>query len=122
MKKVFCVLLLFLFMTPFLSTCGKEPSQFTLLTYERYLEEFPSDRYMGTIKNSKDAKQKALAVWIEVYGKQVKWKWPYKVSYDLENGAWFVMGTLEFWYDFGGVPYIIFQEADGKVLAVWHDK
>ena len=108
----------------FLSACGKETGQFTLSTYERYLVEFPSDKSVGTIKSPRDAKQKALSVWFEIFGKESILEWPYKISYDPDNKAWLVTGSLPLLYNilgaFGGAANIIFQE-DGKVLAVWHD-
>lgn len=77
---------------------------------------------MGKTENAQQAKKKAEKVWVDIYGDNVsKEKSPYTVSYDEESETWLVTGSLPR-YIVGGVPHIIIQENDGKVLAVWHDK
>lgn len=41
--------------------------------------------------------------------------------FDSETELWLVTGTLHGGEE-GGVAYLIVQKADGKVLAVWHEK
>jgi len=43
------------------------------------------------------------------------------VLFDEESETWLVHGTLPK-NTIGGVPYILIQKSDGKVLAVWHTK
>ncbi|MDR0889999.1 MAG: YbbC/YhhH family protein [Oscillospiraceae bacterium] len=94
---------------------------FKLTDYSFYIENFPSEIVLGTIDSAQSAKEKAEEIWIEIYGDTAKNKKPYIVSFDELNQVWMVQGTLpNNWV--GGVPYIIFRKADGKVLAVWHDK
>lgn len=105
---------------------------FSVDDYEYFVNRFPSDKVLGPIDSAEMAKEKAESVWLEIYGNDVQEKQSYIVSYDKENGLWMVQGKilLDFSTDekellipaFGGVPNIIIQESDGKVLAVWHDK
>lgn len=76
---------------------------------------------MGIIKDDKDAKPKAEEIWIEVYGNKIKDKKPFIVYYDRDTECYLVTGSVPKKVD-GGKPYIIFQEKDGLILAVWHDK
>ena len=85
MKRVFYICILLLLVIPLFSACSKGTSQFVLSTYEEYLEAFPSDISVGTIKNSRDAKQKALTVWVELFGINAKRQRPYKVFYDPDS-------------------------------------
>ena len=118
----------------FMTNIDKTPDvdYFHVEDYEYFVNQFPSDRVLGPIDSAEMAKEKAEFVWIEIYGYEVQDKKPYKILYDKENRIWMVQGelNLNFLTDnkeliipaFGGVPYIIIQEWDGKVLAVWHDK
>ena len=97
-------------------------SEFSSSEYNYYIINFPSDKILGTVDNQEMAKEKAEAVWIEMYGEEIKKeKKPYIVYFDLNSGVWLVTGSLPKNMD-GGVPYILIQKLDGKVLAVWHDK
>lgn len=97
-------------------------NEFSLSEYSNYIENFSSDKILGEIDNEKIAKEKAESVWIELYGDQIKReKKPYIVSFDPNNQVWLVTGSLPK-NMLGGVPYILIQKPDGKVLAVWHDK
>ncbi len=97
-------------------------NEFSLSEYNNYIENFSSDKILGKIDNEKIAKEKAESVWIDLYGEQIKReKKPYIVSFDPNNEVWLVTGSLPK-NMLGGVPYIIIQKHDGKVLAVWHDK
>ena len=58
---------------------------------------------------------------IEIYGESVKNKKPYNVSFDEQNQVWMIQGTLPKNWD-GGVPHILIQKSDGRILAIWHDK
>lgn len=94
---------------------------FKLKDYSYYIENFPSDKVLGSINSAQTAKENAEVIWVEIYGESTKEKKPYEVSFDDENQVWFVQGTLPKNWD-GGVPHILIQKADGTVLAVWHDK
>lgn len=94
---------------------------FDLAQYSTYIENFPSDQVLGTVDSPKAAKEKAEAVWLEIYGETVKEEKPYQVLFDEANQVWLVHGTIPKGMD-GGEAFILMQKADGKVLAVWHDK
>lgn len=99
--------------------------------YQEYIEKFSSKKILGReeelgeIKDFKKAKKSAEKVWVEVYGKEILKKRPYKVFFDSENDVWLVQGAL---YDRkgrivnGGVPYFLVEKKTGRVLAIWHDK
>ncbi len=88
---------------------------------------------LGRTDTARDAARKAEGIWVTLYGEDVKWdNKPYIVWHDSKNEIWFVEGsfrgrwihkimdTFTMW--FGGVPRIIIQKGDGKVLGVWHTK
>ena len=95
--------------------------EFDLNIYADIIEKFPSEKVLGPVTSAKEAKEKAEAVWLEVYGDEVKKEKPYSVAYDENTGTWLVQGHLP-WYMVGGVANILIQESDGSVLAVWHEK
>ncbi|MDR0286373.1 MAG: YbbC/YhhH family protein [Clostridiales bacterium] len=128
-KKVYilifiCLIIGVLFVI-FLLLHNKSNDKFELFSLDDYkddIENFLSDRVVGTTENVQQAKEKAESVWIEIYGKdEKKWHKPYEVFYDEYEEVWLVMGSLPSNTD-GGVPYILIKKSDGKVLAVWHDK
>ena len=91
---------------------------------------------LGETATSRDAKKKAEAVLLEIYGKDILQQKPFHVYFDKENDTWLVVGNwfaysyrnspfprLITWLSMsGGVAYIIIRKSDGKVLAVWHTK
>lgn len=94
---------------------------FKLTDYSYFIENFPSEKVLGSIDSAEAAKEKAEIIWLEIYGESIKERSPYVVSFDDENQVWLVHGILpKYWV--GGVPQILIQKSDGKVLAVWHDK
>jgi len=98
---------------------------FKINEYNRYIDEFQSDKVLGPIDNAKTAKEKAESVWIEMFGESIKQEKPYKVFFDKSNDVWLVTGSMHrslFGEVKGGVANIIIKKSDGKVLAVWHDK
>lgn len=100
---------------------------FSMSEYEHYIEEFPSDLTLGETLDSDSAKKKAEETWIKIYGEKIKKEnQPYKVYFDSTNNTWLIVGSTPKtwpWTSYiGGVPYIIIQKSDGKVLAVWHDR
>lgn len=101
----------------------KEPriENFDFSEYEWVIAQSPSDIVLGPIDNATEAKKKALAIWIEIYGEKVNNKKPFIVSFDEQHGIWMVRGSLPPNY-LGGVPYILIQKESGKVLAIWHGK
>ncbi len=94
---------------------------FRLSDYSDPIERFPSEKILGPINSSQVAKKEAEVVWMEIYGESIKTKKPYEVLFDEANQVWLVQGTLPKNID-GGVPYMLIQKLDGKVLAIWHDK
>ena len=99
-------------------------SQFELKDYEYYLTEFPYEKFVGPIDDSRTAKEKGIAVLKEIYGDEIaEEEAPFYVSYDRQNDAWLIHGSLPMLplMD-GGVGYVILSGTDGDVLAVWHTK
>lgn len=103
--------------------CNKKTviGKFNVSEYSEVVIQFSSDKIVGTVQDVETAKEKVESIWIELYGDEVKEKKPYIVSFDELNEVWLVQGSLPK-NKFGGVPYILIQKSDGKVLAVWHDK
>lgn len=105
---------------------SEQVQTFNIKTYEQEVEEFSSQkifgyaRYVGIIKSSNMAKKYALEIWLDIYGRGVCKTKPYKVYWDKESRTWLVTGTLK--DSFGGVPYIIFSENEGEIIAVWHTR
>lgn len=93
----------------------------TIADYSEFIEDFPSERVLGPVASVAEARTQALNVWEEIYGNSNQWKRHIEVFFDDENQVWLVRGKF-IGYGVGGVPYIIIQKEDGKVLAVWHDK
>ena len=94
---------------------------FKLADYGYFIGNFSSEKVLGPVDSAQIAKENAEIIWTEIYGESIKGKKPYEVSFDDENQVWLVYGTLPKNWD-GGIPQILIQKADGKVLAVWHDK
>ena len=94
---------------------------FKLTDYSDFIERFPSEKILGSIDSAQTVKEKAETIWLDIYGNSVKDKKPYNVFFDEQNQVWLVQGTLQKNCD-GGVPHILIQKSDGKVLAVWHSK
>lgn len=63
----------------------------------------------------------AIAVWLPIYGKDIKHEKPYVATLG-ENGVWEVKGMLNKKWKHGGVAYAYIQKSDGKVLKVIHTK
>lgn len=63
----------------------------------------------------------AIAVWLPIYGKDIKREKPYVATLG-ENGVWEVKGTLSKKWKYGGVAYAYIQKSDGRVLKVIHTK
>ena len=96
--------------------------EFDLNVYQRKIDMFPSDKVLGPIQTTEEAKEKAEEVWKEIYGeKTIENEKPFRVGFDENTGAWIVIGSVKPFH-LGGAANIIMQKSDGKVLAVWHDK
>lgn len=125
MKKLLfigCVALLVL-ITIFITLFKNEHNigNFSISQYEDRINNCSFNVSFGKINNAEEAKKHAETLWIKEYGVEVKKKKPYVVFYDSNVKAWLVQGSLSHETD-GGVPNIIINEVDGKVLALWHDK
>lgn len=121
-SKYFCTIIggIILAILIFYENSANKIQEFNLIEYEKEIEQFKSERVIDKIENSKDAIKEAEKVWNEIYGDKIKELKPYEVLYDTKNQVWLVKGTIKENY-IGGVPYILVQ-ANGKVLAIWHDK
>lgn len=101
---------------------GPKVGNFLLDEYQQYMIEFSSDKILGKVPTAKEAQKEAEQIWIEKYGKNIpNAKKPYKVFFDQSNNVWLVTGSLHK-NTVGGIPYVLIQKEDGKVLAIWHSK
>ncbi len=73
---------------------------------------------VGYVPDQETAIRIAVAVWIPIYGKdQIEEKKPYKAI--LENGIWYVRGSLpEGW--FGGVAEAEIHKESGCIIRISH--
>jgi hypothetical protein len=90
-----------------------------LLDYSTFLSD--SIPINGYVPDAIAAQKIAEAILYPIYGKDIKDKKPFLVKFDEENQVWIIEGQLPKNRD-GGVPYVIIQKSDGKILAVWHSK
>lgn len=89
--------------------------------YQRFLQEFASDRTVEPVDSAKEAKRVAKEIWTEIYGADtILDEKPYLVYYDEAEDVWLVTGTLPLFAK-GGVAKILIH-SNGTVLAVWHEK
>ena len=95
---------------------------FDLSDFQYEIQEYKSDKILGTTENRSEAKKKAVQIWCEIYGNDIKKKKTYKVFFDEAEDVWLIKGSMLSKNMVGGVPYILIQKSDGKVLAIWHDK
>ncbi|MBE6713624.1 MAG: hypothetical protein E7580_08995 [Ruminococcaceae bacterium] len=108
-----------------------EAGAFKLEWFSKHIEWYVGNEYfpkedvpesLGVIDSPQTAKEKGMAVLKKLYGEEtLKDEEPFGVSFDEENQAYLIQGTLP---DnmVGGVAHILIQKTDGKVIAVWHDK
>lgn len=87
--------------------------------------QFATDVILGEMNDPATLVQKVEEIWVSIYGEKIKeTKRPYQLYFDESCNVWYVRGTLEEappgYYMMGGVPEILVQKTDGKVLAVWH--
>lgn len=87
------------------SPSGKVGS-FDIAAYNKYIDEFPSEKILGPISDRKSAKEKAESLLREIYGDSMKSKKPYTVSFDEESQVWLIEGSLPKNSD-GGVPHVL---------------
>lgn len=73
------------------------------------------------VKDKETAIKLAEDILLPIYGNEINDKKPFEATYDEEFKAWVVSGTLGKNF-IGGVPNVIIQKSDGKVLAVWYTK
>ena len=85
------------------------------------INEFPSDKYLGAVLTPEEAKEHAVKEWVALFGEKIYKKKPFRVFFDEETNVWLVEGSLPRGHK-GGVPYILIQKNDGKILAIWHDQ
>ncbi|MFR1518742.1 MAG: NTF2 fold immunity protein [Clostridia bacterium] len=102
-------------------TSEPEVKAFEISDYQYYINNFSSEKILGSVMDSEAAKKKAEDLWLELYGNNIKKKKPYQVFFDSKNEIWMIQGTLPL-NRAGGVPYLLIEMKTGKVLAVWHDK
>jgi hypothetical protein len=74
----------------------------------------------GYVPNKETAISIAIAVWIPIYGKnQIESEKPYSAK--LDNGRWFVTGSLPKGWE-GGVAEAEISKDDGKIIRISHGK
>lgn len=120
------VIILLITLVIFLSARGdQKKTTFNLSDYNTYIEKYPSDIVLGPIDNAVTAKEKAESVCIEMFGESIIKQQPYKAYFDKETNTRLVTGSgvkTLLGSKKSGVPYIIIQNSDGKVLAVWRER
>lgn len=99
----------------------KKIESFNVSEYSEEIRKFGSVENVGEVPNSSKAKIVAETLWVKTYGEDIKRMRPYKVLFDSNNEVWLVQGTLPK-NKLGGVPNILIQKRDGRVLAIWHTK
>jgi hypothetical protein len=98
--------------------------EFNLKDYELEMKDktlynsLKREVFFGIIDNPKTAKEKAEEVFVEVDREMANKAKPYKVFFDSEFDVWLVRGSFPP-NQRGGIPYIVFQKSDGKVLGIW---
>lgn len=107
--------------TAYESTALDDGETFRLSDYKEYTERYSSTRSLGAVNTADEAMVKAEELWRKVYGEFSAERKPYSVKYDAENEAWLVEGTLPNG-NLGGVPHVIIEKTEGKILALWHDR
>ena len=73
------------------------------------------------VKDEKIAVEIAEIVLINVYGKEIKEKFPLIVNFDSEFNVWILEGQLKKG-TFGGIPYVVIKKKDGQVVYLSHSK
>lgn len=127
MKRYYLVLLIILafaglFYGLFAATQRDKVDTFDIAIYQDRITQFSSDRTVGEIHNSKNAKKEAEAIFMEVFGiAETDYK-PYYVKYDPQSDVWLVFGSLPSLAPgtiiFGSSPCVLMQ-SNGDVLAIW---
>lgn len=132
MKKIFLVTVLcivILLVAIYLCKDINRILPFQLESYSQYIEKYPSDAVVGKTDSAEDAEKNAKLVWQQIFGEAAIDDLNYTVCYDEVNRVWLIYGHRTLFsfrhgvvLQIGGVPFIIINQEDGKVLAVWHTK
>lgn len=99
-------------------------NSFSLEEYSWAIEQFPSNKKVGSISNSEEAVACARLLWDDEYGSVDGVQFDiYKdtvmnVKYDSDSGCWLVFLSMTRTDVLGSVPFAIIHE-DGEVLALW---
>lgn len=89
---------------------------------EKYAIEGVHLPFDGVIPDCDTAIAVAMPVWTSLYGEEnLAFNASYEGVYDKQMGVWHIYGILREGY-MGGVPHILIQKHDGKVIAVWHTR
>lgn len=75
----------------------------------------------GVVPDKKTAISVADTILSSIYGESIKETEPFNVEFDDKYQVWVINGVLKA-NKVGGVPNIIIQKRDGKIIAVWHTK
>lgn len=133
MKKIISIFIVILILTINLVACGykstgsnkmidnkdKESNQQGIFTqYKIPNNNMPQG---GVVSNRNAANAIAETILLSIYGETIKDNEPFDVKYDDKYQVWIIKGVLK-GNKIGGVPNIIIQKIDGKVLAIWHTK
>ena len=106
--------------------CSKSKRQvdtvenFDLKNFQYEIEHFPSEMFVGEVKNKKDVIEKANVIWLEKYKVDAENSFEeIKVEYDLKEKCWHIFGVKSKDY-YGGVLHTLIRE-NGEVIAVWFE-
>lgn len=109
------------------SGCGaeKDPNtSFSLKEYSWAVEQYPSDKKVGSISNSEEAIASAKSLWDDEYGNihgvhsDLYSDTETNVKYDSGSGCWLIYLSTTRTDILASFPYAIIHE-DGDVLALW---
>lgn len=75
-----------------------------------------TNKYLGTIMDEYDAREKANLFWKEQYERKEK---RHTIYYDKSEGVWYVTGFFSRPPSLEGGSHLLIRESDGKVLAFW---
>jgi hypothetical protein len=92
-----------------------------LITLSTKSVEINYNDTLDYVPNEETAKKIAEAIWIPIYGENIKKLKPYKAYLEENKTVWVVMGTLPKG-KLGGVPYIKINKKDCRILKVTHGK
>jgi len=123
------IILCLLVITVFIPVNSKKPSiySFNLSEYQWIMENAPSNKNVGPIKDAEDAVNKAKDLWMKKFGMingvphDPIGEEPIRIAYDIENKCWLLNATRPDTPNdvYDAAPQVLIQD-DGTVLATWY--